>query len=161
MGLKRKMMEKMMPNEFGAISGLFHAGVFGLQANITDLVGDSGFKDYIFPPIKEAISNLENIGIEKVEGETLDEFGERFISVLKKSMLITNAEFKKKSDTEYFFSLENCFMARAAHQIAGKKGICPMAMVVTAMIEKYTGKTVNIGNSMLSSTGSETKITVY
>jgi hypothetical protein len=161
MGLKRKMMDMMMPKEFGAISGLFHAGVFTLQSNIVKMVGDLGYKDYVFPSIKEAIENIANIGLESVVGEDIDDFGKRFVKVLKKSMLVNDACLEMKAENEYLFTLDNCFMARAAHQIAGTKGVCPMAMVVAAMIEKYLEKEVHIDYSDLTRTGSKTKITLF
>ena len=160
MGLKRKLMNMMMPKEFGFISGLFHAGIFTLQSNIFDTLGKVGYSDFIFPAIKESISKSENIGIEAITGEDIEEFGNRFIKVLKKSLLVDTATLTKKSDDLYVFSLKKCFMAKAAHQIAGTKGVCPMAMVMGAMIEKYTQKDVAIEYSNLTPHGSITEISV-
>lgn len=160
MGLKRKLMNMMMPKEFGFISGLFHAGIFTLQSNIFDTLGKVGYSDFIFPAIKESISKSENIGIEAITGEDIEEFGNRFIKVLKKSLLVDTATLTKKSDDLYVFSLKKCFMAKAAHQIAGTKGVCPMAMVMGAMIEKYTQKDVAIEYSNLTLHGSITEISV-
>ncbi|NVM01611.1 MAG: hypothetical protein HWN67_04715 [Candidatus Helarchaeota archaeon] len=160
MGLKRKLMDWMMPKEFGAISGLFHAGVFTLQSNIVKTLGDIGYKDYVFPSIKESIEKIADIGLEPIVGENIEDFGKRFIKILKKSLLVTNADLQKKSENEYTFTLEKCFMAKSAHQIAGTKGVCPMAMVVATMIEKYTRKQIILGYSTLTPTGSSTKITI-
>ncbi|MHA1409493.1 MAG: hypothetical protein ACTSQY_04100 [Candidatus Odinarchaeia archaeon] len=160
MGLKRKMMDWMMPKEFGAISGLFHAGIFTLQSSVAKLVGDIGLREYVFPSIKEAIENLGSIGLEPVTGESIEEFGVRFVDILKKSLLVGDASLEKKFESEYYFKLNTCFMAKSAHQIAGTKGVCPMAMVAAAMIEKYTNKEVTIEYSELTPKGSETKIIV-
>lgn len=160
MGLKRKLMNMMMPKEFGFISGLFHAGIFTLQSNIFETLGKVGYSDYVFPAIKESMGKSENIGIEAITGENIEEFGKRFIKVLKKSLLVDTATLTKKSDDLYVFSLKKCFMAKAAHQIAGTKGVCPMAMVMGAMIEKYTKKDVAIEYSNLTPHGSITEISV-
>ena len=160
MGLKRKMMKNMMPKEFGAISGLFHAGIFTLQSKAIEAWGKSIFKETVFPEIEKAITKMPNLGIQKVEGENPEDFMKRFIEVLKDSMLVENAFLRKKSETEFIFTLIDCFMAGPAHKIAGKNGICPMAMVVAAMVEKYLDKEVNPEFSRLTPVGSITKINI-
>jgi len=157
-GLKRKLMDKMMPKEFGFISGLFHVAVFTLQSGIDETLGKIGYSDYIFPAIKEAMETAEKLGIEPISGEDIEEFGQRFIELLKTSLLVENASLKKRADGSYVFSLNNCFMARSAHTVAGTKGVCPMAMVMAAMIEKYTNKEVMAEYSDLTPNGSVTNI---
>ena len=158
MGLKRKLMDKMMPKEFGFISGLFHVGVFTLQSNIDETLGKIGYSDYIFPAIKEAMETAEKLGIEPIVGENIEDFGKRFIKLMKTSLLAENASLKKRADGSYVFSLNKCFMARSAHTVAGTKGVCPMAMVMAAMIEKYTNKEVMVEYSDLTPNGSVTNI---
>ena len=158
MWIKRKLVNKIMPKEFGFIAGLFHAGIFHLQSCVIDTIGNIGYKDYIFPSIKEAINRVENIGMAPIAGETMEEFGNRFIKVLKKSLLVKDAEFKKINENEYEFSLIDCFMASSAHTIAGTKGVCPMAMTFSAMVEKYSEKDIDIEYSELTPKGSKTKI---
>lgn len=158
-GLKRKLMDKMMPKEFGFISGLFHIGVFTLQTGIDETLGRIGYNDYIFPAVKESMEKAEKLGIEPMVGENVEEFGERFIKLLKTSLLVENASLKKKVDGAYVFSLNNCFMAKTAHTVAGTKGVCPMAMVMAAMIEKYVNKEVTVNYSDLTPNGSITIIT--
>ncbi|GAG75508.1 unnamed protein product [marine sediment metagenome] len=51
-------------------------------------------------------------------------------------------------------------MAKSAHTVAGNIGVCPMAMVMTAMIEKYTKKEAVAQYSDLTPRGSVTNITV-
>jgi len=150
----------MMPKEFGFIAGLFHVGVFTLQSGIDETLGKFGYREYIFPAIKESIENTEKVGIEPIVGEDIEDFGKRFIELLKTSMLVENAALKKKSDDLYVFSLNDCFMAKTAHKVAGTKGVCPMAMVMAAMIEKYTKKEVTAEYSDLTPYGSITKILV-
>ncbi|MHA1606553.1 MAG: hypothetical protein ACTSWP_03275 [Candidatus Freyarchaeota archaeon] len=41
--MKKKMVDVMMPQEFGAISGLFHVAIFTLQEAIVELVGGSAY----------------------------------------------------------------------------------------------------------------------
>ena len=147
-----------MPKEFGFISGLFHVGVFTLQTSINETLGKIGYRDYIFPAIKEAMETTEKLGIEPILGENIEDFGKRFIELLKTSLLVDNASFKEKSDGSYVFSLNNCFMARSAHAVAGTKGVCPMAMVMAAMIEKYTHEEVSVEYSNLTPNGSVTNI---
>ncbi len=149
-----------MPKEFGFISGLFHVGVFSLQSGIDETLGKIGYTDYIFPAIKEAMDTTEKLGIEPIVGENIEDFGKRFIKLLKNSLLVDNASLKKKSDGSYVFSLNNCFMAKSAHTVAGNKGVCPMAMVMTAMIEKYTKKEAMAEYSDLTPKGSITNITI-
>ncbi|MHA1604029.1 MAG: hypothetical protein ACTSV0_04390 [Candidatus Freyarchaeota archaeon] len=60
MSLKRKMVDMMMPKEFGAISGLFHVAIFSLQKAIVDLVGAGGFKEYIFPSFRRSLETLRS-----------------------------------------------------------------------------------------------------
>ena len=151
-------MNKMMPKEFGFITGLFHVGVFTLQHGIDETLGKIGFNDYIFPAIKESMETAEKLGIEPIVGEDIEDFGKRFVELLKTSLLVDNASLKKKSDGSYVFSLDNCFMARSAHQVAGTKGVCPMAMVMAAMIEKYTNEEIRIEYSNLTPNGSITNI---
>ncbi|MBA7709221.1 hypothetical protein ES703_118134 [subsurface metagenome] len=158
MGLKRKLMDKMMPKEFGFISGLFHVGVFTLQSSIDETLGKIGYSDYIFPAIKESMETAEKLGIEPIVGEDIEDFGKRFIKLMKTSLLVENASLKKRADGSYVFSLNNCFMARSAHTVAGTKGVCPMAMVMAAMIEKYTNKDVTVEYSDLTPNGSVTNI---
>jgi len=153
-------MDKMMPKEFGFVSGLFHVGVFSLQSGIDETLGKIGYTDYIFPAIKESMDTTEKLGIEPIVGENIEDFGKRFIKLLKNSLLVDNASLKKKSDGSYVFSLNNCFMAKSAHAVAGNKGVCPMAMVMTAMIEKYTKKEAMAEYSDLTPNGSITNITV-
>ena len=157
-GLKRKLMDKMMPKEFGFISGLFHVGVFTLQSGIDETLGKIGFRDYMFPAIKEAMETTEKLGIKPIVGENIEDFGKRFIALLKTSLLVDNASLKKKLDGSYVFSLNNCFMARSAHTVAGTKGVCPMAMVMAAMIEKYTNEDIIVEYSNLTPNGSVTNI---
>ena len=147
-----------MPKEFGFISGLFHVGVFTLQSSIHETLGKIGYSDYIFPAIKESMETTEKLGIKPIVGENIEDFGKRFIELLKSSLLVENASLKKKTEDSYVFSLNNCFMARAAHTVAGTKGVCPMAMVMAAMIEKYTNKEVNVEYSELTPNGSITNI---
>lgn len=149
-----------MPKEFGFVSGLFHVGVFSLQSGIEETLGKIGYTDYIFPAIKEAMDTTEKLGIEPIVGENIEDFGKRFIKLLKNSLLVDNASLKKKSDGSYVFSLNNCFMAKSAHTVAGNKGVCPMAMVMTAMIEKYTKKEAMAEYSDLTPKGSITNITI-
>lgn len=151
-------MNKMMPKEFGFITGLFHVGVFTLQHGIDETLGKIGFNDYIFPAIKESMETAEKLGIEPIVGEDIEDFGKRFVELLKTSLLVDNASLKKKSDGSYVFSLDNCFMARSAHQVAGTNGVCPMAMVMAAMIEKYTNEEIRIEYSNLTPNGSITNI---
>ena len=158
MGLKRKLMDKMMPKEFGFISGLFHVGVFTLQSSIDETLGKIGYSDYIFPAIKESMETTEKLGIEPIVGEDIEDFGKRFIKLMKTSLLVENASLKKRADGSYVFSLNNCFMARSAHTVAGTKGVCPMAMVMAAMVEKYTNKEVSVEYSDLTPNGSVTNI---
>ena len=160
MGFKRKMMKTMMPTEFGAISGLFHAGIFSLQSKAIETFGTAVFKEITFPNIKKAIDKMPDLGIEPVVGEDVESFMRRFIEVLKRSMLVENAFLRKKSDKEYIFTLVDCFMAGSAHRIAGSNGICPMALVTAAMVEKYMGKTVNPELSELTPVGSITKLKI-
>ncbi|NVM16332.1 MAG: hypothetical protein HWN80_01345 [Candidatus Lokiarchaeota archaeon] len=147
-----------MPREFGFVSGLFHVGVFTLQASIDETLGKIGFRDYMFPAIKESMDTAEKLGIEPIIGENIEAFGKRFIDLLKTSLLVDNASLKKKSDGSYVFSLNNCFMARSAHTVAGTTGVCPMAMVMAAMIEKYTNEDVMVEYSDLTPNGSVTNI---
>ncbi len=148
-----------MPKEFGFVSGLFHVGVFTLQSSIDETLGRIGYSDYIFPAIKESIETTEKLGIKSIVGENIEEFGKRFIGLLKDSMLVENATLKKKKDDDTFvFALNKCFMARSAHTVAGTKGVCPMAMVMAAMIEKYTNKDVTVEYSDLTPNGSITNI---
>ena len=151
-------MDKMMPKEFGFITGLFHVGVFTLQHGIDETLGKIGFNDYIFPAIKDSMETAEKLGIEPIVGENIEEFGKRFIELLKTSLLVDNASLKKRPDGSYVFSLDNCFMARSAHQVAGTKGVCPMAMVMAAMIEKYTNEEIRVEYSNLTPNGSITNI---
>jgi len=157
-GLKRKLLDRMMPKEFGFVSGLFHTGVFTLQSGIDETLGKIGMSEYIFPAIKESMETTEQLGIEPVVGENIEDFGKRFIKLLKSSLLVENASLKKKEDGSYVFSLNNCFMAKSAHTVAGTKGVCPMAMVTAAMIEKYTKKEVMVEYSNLTPKGSVTNI---
>ena len=157
-GLKRKLMDKMMPKEFGFISGLFHVGVFTLQSGVDETLGKIGFRDYMFPAIKEAMDTAEKLGITPIVGENIEDFGKRFIELLKTSLLVENASLKKKADGSYVFSLNNCFMAKSAHTVAGTKGVCPMAMVMAAMVEKYTNEDVMVEYSDLTPKGSVTNI---
>jgi len=147
-----------MPKEFGFITGLFHVGVFTLQHGIDETLGKIGFNDYIFPAIKESMETAEKLGIEPIVGENIEDFGERFVELLKTSLLVDNASLKKRPDGSYVFSLDNCFMARSAHQVAGTKGVCPMAMVMAAMIEKYTNEEIRVEYSNLTPNGSITNI---
>lgn len=147
-----------MPKEFGFVSGLFHVGVFTLQAGIDETLGKIGFRDYMFPAIKESMETTEQLGIESIVGENVEDFGRRFIELLKTSLLVDNASLKKKSDGSYVFSLNNCFMAKSAHTVAGTKGVCPMAMVMAAMIDKYTNEEVVVEYSDLTPNGSITNI---
>ena len=147
-----------MPKEFGFITGLFHVGVFTLQHGIDETLGKIGFNDYIFPAIKESMETAEKLGIEPIVGENIEDFGKRFIELLKTSLLVDNASLKKRPDGSYVFSLDNCFMARSAHQVAGTKGVCPMAMVMAAMIEKYTNEEIRVEYSNLTPNGSITNI---
>jgi hypothetical protein len=152
-------MDRMMPKEFGFVSGLFHVGVFTLQSGIDETLGRIGYSEYIFPAIKESIETTEKLGIKSIVGENIEEFGKRFIGLLKDSMLVENATLKKKrEDDTYVFALNKCFMARSAHTVAGTKGVCPMAMVMAAMIEKYTNKDVTVEYSDLTPNGSITNI---
>ncbi|MBA7534968.1 hypothetical protein ES705_27218 [subsurface metagenome] len=147
-----------MPKEFGFITGLFHVGVFTLQQGIDETLGKIGFNDYIFPAIKESMETAEKLGIEPIVGENIEDFGKRFVELLKTSLLVDNASLKKRPDGSYVFSLDNCFMARSAHQVAGTKGVCPMAMVMAAMIEKYTNEEIRVEYSNLTPNGSITII---
>lgn len=149
-----------MPKEFGFITGLFHCGVFTLQSGIDETLGKIGYSEYIFPSIKESIEKAEEVGIEPIVGENIEDFGKRFIKLLKASLLAESASIIKKSDDLYVFSLKNCFMAKTSHKVAGTKGVCPMAMVMAAMIEKYTGKEVTVEYSKLTTHGSTTNIIV-
>ena len=149
-----------MPKEFGFISGLFHVGIFTLQSCIDETLGKIGYTDYIFPAIKESMDTTEKLGIEPIGGENIEDFGKRFIKLLKTSLLVENASLKKRDDGSYIFSLNNCFMAKSAHTVAGTKGVCPMAMVMTAMIEKYTKREAVAQYSDLTPKGSITNITV-
>ena len=149
-----------MPKEFGFVSGLFHVGVFTLQSCIDETLGKIGYTDYIFPVIKESMDTTEKLGIESIVGENIEDFGKRFIKLLKTSLLVENASLKKKADGSYVFSLNNCFMAKSAHTVAGTKGVCPMAMVMTAMIEKYTKKEAMAEYSDLTLNGSITNISI-
>ena len=151
-------MDKMMPKEFGFISGLFHVGVFTLQSSIDETLGKIGYSDYIFPAIKESMLTTEKLGIKSIVGENIEDFGRRFIELLKTSLLVDDASLKKKTDNSYVFALNNCFMARSAHTVAGTKGVCPMAMVMAAMIEKYTKREVTVEYSDLTPNGSVTTI---
>ncbi len=154
------MMTKMMPKEFGAISGLFHAGVFTLQAKATEAYGKSIFREFVFPAIEAALEKVGDIGLKPVVQENIEDFILRFIEVLKKSMLVSNAFLRKKSENEYVFTLIECFMAGAAHRMNKGNGICPMALVMSAMIEKYLGKTVEPEYSQLTPVGSITRIII-
>lgn len=147
-----------MPKEFGFISGLFHVGVFTLQSSIDETLGKIGYSDYIFPAIKESMETTEKLGIKPITGENIEDFGKRFIDLLKASMLVENASLKKKAEDIFVFSLNKCFMARSAHTVAGTKGVCPMAMVMAAMIEKYTNKEITVEYSDLTPNGSVTNI---
>ena len=147
-----------MPKEFGFITGLFHVGVFTLQHGIDETLGKIGFNDYIFPAIKDSMETAEKLGIEPIVGENIEDFGNRFVELLKTSLLVDNASLKKRPDGSYVFSLDNCFMARSAHQVAGTKGVCPMAMVMAAMIEKYTNEEIRVEYSNLTPNGSITNI---
>jgi hypothetical protein len=149
-------MDKMMPKEFGFISGLFHVGVFTLQSGIDETLGKIGYRDYIFPAIKEAIERAEKLGIESIVGESIEDFGERFIELLKASLLVEDTSLKRKADGSYVFALNNCFMAKSSHTVAGTKDVCPMAMVMAAMIEKYVNKEVTVEYSDLTPNGSIT-----
>jgi len=151
-------MDKMMPKEFGFITGLFHVGVFTLQHGIDETLGKIGYNDYIFPAIKESMETAEKLGIEPIVGENIEDFGKRFVELLKTSLLVDNASLKKRPDGSYVFSLNNCFMARSAHKVAGTKGVCPMAMVMAAMIEKYTKEEIRVEYSDLTPNGSITNI---
>ena len=148
----------MMPKEFGFITGLFHVGVFTLQHGIDETLGKIGYNDYIFPAIKESMETAEKLGIEPIVGENIEDFGKRFVELLKTSLLVDNASLKKRPDGSYVFSLNNCFMARSAHKVAGTKGVCPMAMVMAAMIEKYTKEEIRVEYSDLTPNGSITNI---
>ncbi|MHA1294197.1 MAG: hypothetical protein ACTSQJ_16210 [Promethearchaeota archaeon] len=158
MGLKHKIVERIMPKEFHVLTGLFHICIFTLQSNIIKTLGEIGFKDYVFPRITKKIKNLERVGLNIIESESLEEFVQRFIRLLKKSFLVENAIFERKSEDKFIFSLERCFMAKTAHKIAGFKGLCPMAMIMASMIEKYLGKNVSVGYSELTDHGSNTLI---
>jgi len=147
-----------MPKEFGFITGLFHVGVFTLQHGIDETLGKIGYNDYIFPAIKESMERAEKLGIEPIVGENIEDFGKRFVELLKTSLLVDNASLKKRPDGSYVFSLNNCFMARSAHKVAGTKGVCPMAMVMAAMIEKYTNEEIRVEYSNLTPNGSITNI---
>jgi len=157
MSLKRKMVDMMMPKEFGAISGLFHVAIFSLQKAIVDLVGAGGFKEYLFPTIQEKLGNVEKLGLESLKGATMDEFVKRFSNLLKKSLLVGSTSFEKKDEETYVFRLEECFMAKDAHKVAETNGICPMAMVVASILQEYTGVEVSVEWSKLTSKGSETE----
>ncbi|NVM19307.1 MAG: hypothetical protein HWN80_16495 [Candidatus Lokiarchaeota archaeon] len=104
------------------------------------------------------METTERLGIKPIVGENIEDFGKRFIELLKSSLLVENASLKKTADDSYVFSLNNCFMARSAHTVAGTKGVCPMAMVIAAMIEKYTNKEVTVEYSDLTPNGSVTRI---
>jgi len=150
----------MMPKEFGFIAGLFHCGVFTMQSGIDETLGKIGYSEYIFPAIKESIEKAEEVGIEPIVGENIDDFGRRFIKLLQASLLVESAALIKKSDDFYVFSLKDCFMAQTSHKVAGTNGVCPMAMVMASMIEKYTGKEVTVEYSELTPHGSITNITI-
>lgn len=158
MSFKRKMVDVMMPKEFGAISGLFHVAIFSLQKTITELVGTSGFREYIFPTIQEKVGNVEKLGLKSIKGSNIDEFIDRFSVLLKKSLLVGSTSFEKKDDGTYIFKLEECFMAKNAHKIAEINGLCPMAMVVASILQEFTGAEVNVGWSELTPKGSKTEL---
>ena len=55
MSLKRKMVDMMMPKEFGAISGLFHVAIFSLQKAIVDLVGAGDLRSTSFQRFRRSL----------------------------------------------------------------------------------------------------------
>ncbi len=156
--MKKKMVDVMMPQEFGVISGLFHVAIFTLQEAIVELVGREGFRDYIFPAIQEGIANVEKLGLKPIRGENVEEVLSEFINLLKKAMLVSSAQFERKDEDTYVFKLDGCFMAKSAHIIAATKGICPMGMVAASIIQKYSGREVTVDWSKLTKRGSETEI---
>ncbi|MEM1658304.1 MAG: hypothetical protein QXX87_03175 [Candidatus Jordarchaeales archaeon] len=158
MSLKRKMVDVMMSREFGAISGLFHAVIFTLQEKIIELLGHEGFKDYIFPMVQESVIRVEKLGLKSIKGENIEEALSKFAQLLEKSLLVSSAEFRKKDESTYIFVLNDCFMAKTAHIVAETKGICPMAMVAAAIVQKYSGKEAIIEWSKLTERGSVTEI---
>ncbi|MEM2155988.1 MAG: hypothetical protein QXW47_03040 [Candidatus Jordarchaeales archaeon] len=156
--LKKRMIDIMMPREFGAVSGLFHAAIFTLQEKMIELIGRGGLRDYVFPAVHESIINVEKLGLKPLKGESFEEVLSELTRLLKKSLLISSAQFIKKDDDTYVFILNGCFMARSAHTVAQVKGVCPMAMVAAAIMQKYSGREVAVEWSKLTEKGSETEI---
>ncbi len=157
--MKRKLMSFMMPKEFDLMTALYHATLFTLNDKIAEFMSEKGILDYIYPNVIEVTQKVgSEVGLEIGEKSTIEDAFNAFVSIMRKSLLISGGKIIKGSDGEYELHLEGCMMSRGGHKAPSKMGFCPMGISCAALVKKASGKNVSIKSITLTEKGSITRI---
>jgi hypothetical protein len=138
---------------------LSHLLLFAYQMAVPGVLrkGDTISIGPILRRIRE-IAELTDVDL--VEGEGVEEAFENYAKKLVESKLAREVQFKRLGTEKYEIRIEGCPFADDIHPTTGKlKNVtCRHALVAMAILGKFCGKPVRIGESELLVDGTQTVI---
>ena len=114
-----------------------HAAIFGYESALVDLIGPRGYRTHVFPQIVANIRNIEKTSPEYAEllqSKNVYEAMTKWMDILMKSRIVKNGSVVQNDDGTYSIKIPYCLLCHPIHDLIGnQKGICPMALILTAI----------------------------
>jgi len=115
---------------------------------------------YLTHLVLESMKKIsEEAKISFIKGKNLEEAFENYISMLKKSGLVENAQVEKLDLDGYRLHIDGCIYAKHIHPILNPKDLtCRFAFMAMMIYEKFSGKKVKLTDSEFTEKGTTTII---
>ena len=127
----------MMPTKLlGSVMTTLHAALFGYETALIELIGPRGYRTHVFPQIVETMGNMKDqspLFVELFQSENINDAMNQWMHILGEVKVVKNGKVVQKEDGSYDIVIPHCMFCDPIHKMIGdQKGICPMALILSA-----------------------------
>jgi len=164
--LKRGIMGKKGRFAFNQIAFILHGITFGYEKSATDLVGTPAIFKYVIPrtyQFLERLMTMSGIDMKQLEKMSLPDAMKEFMNMTAHVGMAEKVKIKWESEDTFTIESINCSTAAVRSVMSQNElvnAICPWAIMVASVVNKITGKELEIEGSEFNEIGAKTRLKI-
>ncbi|MFX1294718.1 MAG: hypothetical protein ACFFD2_07670 [Promethearchaeota archaeon] len=148
------------------IAFILHGITFGYEGAARDLLGTPALFKYVVPKTYEFLEKmmyLMGFDMKKLEKMNLNEAMDAFMKTAAKIGMAEKIKVKWESDRTFIVESINCSTSKVRSTMKEEEltnAICPWAIIAAAIVNKITGKNLEIEPSEFHEIGAKNRLTI-
>jgi hypothetical protein len=164
--LRREPAKERKRFSFDQIAFILHGITFGYERSAKELLGSPALFKYVIPQTYEFLERMMTMSgfdMDKLQNMNLNEAMKEFSNMAEEIGMAEKINIRWESEDTFIIESINCSTARVRSVMSEEElseAICPWALFSASIVNKITGKELNIEPSTFNEIGALTRLKI-